>query len=58
MFSDMTSHHISHLYIGRQVIVTERNVTRNFRMLCHVGVYDRGQSDAMNLLDTQAYACH
>jgi hypothetical protein len=58
MFSDMTSHHISHLYIGRQVIVTEPNATRNFRMLRHVGVWDRGQSDAMNLSDTRAYACH
>jgi len=58
MFSDMNSRHISHLYIGRQVIVTEPNVTRNFRTLCHVGVYDRGQSDAMKLWDTQVYAGH
>ena len=54
----MNSRHISHLYIGRQVIVTEPNVTRNFRTLCHVGVYDRGQSDAMKLWDTQVYAGH
>jgi len=38
MFSDTTSHHIPHLYIGRQVNVTEPNVTGNFRMLCQVGV--------------------